>query len=361
MGESREAHTPAGGLPVRVGNRTAHDREGVACPVAVPTSRVPATEGTGKTEGAERASEAEDAPARAVKVRRVEMPQRESPAEDLGAAEPAAAIAMEGGAVDGLCAVEVAETLSGGEIAALCKGDGSPFLRAHVQSHFYQKFENEQEGRQKALQDLSKREQMLALMQSGEWVLEVSLKHSGSLGHFDGEVMWGKNSTDSEYTATFENQLLDCFRRAYPLSPEGTAAAVKKFGQFCETLRAQNITVAFEAVCREILGDHGQLPRLNYIVVTAVVDKSQPFHSRFRDSRRLIEFCIEWGLPLVLRWITPFLLPLTLQPFHEETSPSEQVERDLSLHHYRVVPAVPTPHNSTVNIPFIMLCNSQNQ
>ena len=86
------------------------------------------------------------------------------------------------------CAVEVAETLSGGEIAELCKGDGNPFLCAGVQSHFYQKFENEQEGRQKALQDMSKRDQMLALMQTGEWVLEVSLKHSGSLGHFDGEA-----------------------------------------------------------------------------------------------------------------------------------------------------------------------------
>lgn len=201
------------------------------------------------------------------------------------------------------CAVEVAETLSGGEIAELCKGDGNPFLCAGVQSHFYQKFENEQEGRQKALQDMSKRDQMLALMQTGEWVLEVSLKHSGSLGHFDGEVMWGKNSTDSEYTAAFKNQLFDCFRRAYPLGPEGTAAAVKKFGQFCETLRSQNITVAFEAVCREMLGDHGQLPRLNYLVVTAVVDKAEPFHSRFRDSRRLIEFCIEWGLP----WNETFL------------------------------------------------------
>ena len=110
---------------------------------------------------------------------------------------------------------------------------------AGVQSHFYQKFENEQEGRQKALHDMTKRDQMLELMQTGEWVLEVSLKHSGSLGHFDGEVMWGKNNTDSEYTSAFENQLFDCFRRAYPLGPEGTAAAVEKFRRFCETLREQ--------------------------------------------------------------------------------------------------------------------------
>ena len=53
--------------------------------------------------------------------------------------------------------------------------------------------------------------------------------------------------------------------------------------------------------CREILGDHGQLPTLNYLVVTAVVDKDKPFSSRFRDSRRLIEFCAEWGLP----WSAP--------------------------------------------------------
>ena len=51
--------------------------------------------------------------------------------------------------------------------------------------------------------------------------------------------------------------------------------------------------------CREILGDHGQLPTLNYLVVTAVVDKDKPFSSRFRDSRRLIEFCT--SLPAISR------------------------------------------------------------
>jgi hypothetical protein len=224
----------------------------------------------------------------------------------------------------GPCAVEVAETLSGVEIAELCKSDdGSPFLCAGVQSHFYQKFENEQEGRQKALQDMSKRDKMLELMQTGDWALEVSLKHSGSLGHFDGEVMWGKNSTDSEYTAAFENQLFDCFRRAQPLGPEGTAKAVEKFRMFCETLRAQSITVAFEAVCREILGDHGQLPLLNYLVVTAVVDKAEPFHSRFRDSRRLIEFCVEWGLP----WNETFLFT-TVESFQQYWDIYDGMSRD---------------------------------
>ena len=166
-----------------------------------------------------------------------------------GAANGEPAAIATAGAGDGPSgAVAVAE-LSGTEIAELCKGD-DPFLCAGVQSHFYQKFENEQEGRQKALQDRTKRDKMLELMKTGEWALEVSLKHSGSLGHFDGEVMWGKNSTDTEYTATFENQLFDCFRRAQPLGEEGTAQALARFHEFCAVLRDQHITVAFEAVCR---------------------------------------------------------------------------------------------------------------
>ena len=238
-------------------------------------------------------------------------------------------------------AVEVAENLTGEEIAELCSAsDGSPFLCAGVQSHFYQKFENEQEGRQKALQDMSKRDKMLELMETGEWALEVSLKHSGSLGHFDGEVMWGKNSTDSEYTAAFENQLFDCFRRAHPLGPEGTALAVTKFQQFCETLRSQSITVAFEAVCREILGDHGQLPLLNYLVVTAVVDKAEPFHSRFRDSRRLIEFCTEVRESSLAHFLGHLFGRFCDSLSVEYGAVGPAVERDLPLRGGLLLPAV---------------------
>ena len=175
--------------------------------------------------------------------------------------------------------------LSEGEIAAACAGSGATTsLSAGVQSHFYQKFENEQEGRQKAMEDLSKRQQMLSLIHGGEWVLEVSLKHSGSLGHYDGEVMWSKNSVDNAYTAAFENLLFDCFRRGFPLTEQGTAAAADKFQRFSQVLREETLTVAFEGVCRGILGDHGQTPKLNYLVVTAVVDKGAPFARRFRDT-----------------------------------------------------------------------------
>lgn len=68
-------------------------------------------------------------------------------------------------------------------------------------------------------------------------------------------------------------------------------------------LREQSLTIAFEGVCREILGDHGQTPQLNYLVVTAVVDKGAPFARRFRDTRGVVDFCAEWGLP----WNETFL------------------------------------------------------
>lgn len=132
--------------------------------------------------------------------------------------------------------------LAEADIAALTAA-GAGRLTADVQSHFYQKFENEQEGRQKALEDLTKRQQMLTLIRGGKWVLEVSLKHSGSLGHYDGEVMWSKNSVDNAYTAAFENLLFDCFRRAFPDTPEGTAAAVAKFQRFSQVRRVATFSL----------------------------------------------------------------------------------------------------------------------
>jgi hypothetical protein len=141
-----------------------------------------------------------------------------------------------------------------------------------------------------------------------------------------------------------ENLLFDSFRRQFPLGPEGTSLAMARFHGFSAHLRENDITVAFEAVCREMLGDHGQKPLLNYMVVTAVVDKQKPYATRFRDSRGVIEFCAAWGLP----WNETFLFHTT-EAFMEYWKIYDELARDGTAG--EIIGALSSAANSAVPSP----------
>ncbi|GJZ07019.1 tRNA ligase 1 [Tanacetum coccineum] len=168
--------------------------------------------------------------------------------------------------------------------------DDSTYVTANIRATFYPKFENEKS-------DQEVRNRMIELVSKGLAVLEVSLKHSGSLfmyaGHEGGA--YAKNSYGNVYTAVGVFVLGRVFREAW-----GTEAS-KKQAEFNEFLERGHMSISMELVTAD-LGDHGQRPREDYVVVTAVT-KLGNGKPRFYSTPDIIAFCTKWRLPTNHIWL----------------------------------------------------------
>ncbi|KAK9280611.1 hypothetical protein L1049_014306 [Liquidambar formosana] len=138
--------------------------------------------------------------------------------------------------------------------------DNSTYSLAQIRATFYPKFENEKS-------DQEIRTRMIEMVSKGLATLEVSLKHSGSLfmyaGHEGGA--YAKNSYGNIYTAVGVFVLGRMFREAW-----GNEAG-KKQAEFNDFLERNRMCISMELVTA-VLGDHGQRPREDYVVVTAVTE-----------------------------------------------------------------------------------------
>ncbi|PKI62580.1 hypothetical protein CRG98_017002, partial [Punica granatum] len=151
--------------------------------------------------------------------------------------------------------------------------DNSTYTCAQVRATFYPKFENEKSDQ------------------------EVSLKHSGSLFMYAGNEggAYAKNSFGNIYTAVGVFVLGRMFQQGW-----GSAAA-KKQAEFNEFLEKNRMCISMELVTA-VLGDHGQRPREDYVVVTAVTElgKGKPI---FYSTPEMIAFCRRWRLPTNHVWL----------------------------------------------------------
>ncbi|KAK1357380.1 putative 2',3'-cyclic-nucleotide 3'-phosphodiesterase [Heracleum sosnowskyi] len=168
--------------------------------------------------------------------------------------------------------------------------DKSTYSRAQIRATFYPKFENEKS-------DQEVRTRMIELVSKGLGTLEVSLKHSGSLfmyaGHEGGA--YAKNSYGNIYTAVGVFVLGRTFREAW-----GSYAS-KKQSEFNDYLEKNRMCLSMELVTA-VLGDHGQRPLEDYVVVTAVTElgKGRPL---FYSTPDVIAFCRKWRLPTNHVWL----------------------------------------------------------
>lgn len=204
--------------------------------------------------------------------------------------------------VDGLGGVAVASTQkSSSGSAALSKlfsgnllenftVDSSTYAQARIRATFYPKFENEKS-------DQETRSRMIELVSKGLVTLEVSLKHSGSLfmyaGHEGGA--YAKNSFGNIYTAVGVFVLGRTFREAW-----GTEAS-KKQAEFNDFLEKNHMCISMELVTA-VLGDHGQRPLEDYVVVTAVSELGNG-KPKFYSTPEIIAFCRKWRLPTNHVWL----------------------------------------------------------
>lgn len=168
--------------------------------------------------------------------------------------------------------------------------DNSTYSQAQIRATFYPKFENEKS-------DQEIRIRMIEMVSKGLATLEVTLKHSGSLfmyaGHKGGA--YAKNSFGNIYTAVGVFVLGRMFHEAW-----GTAAA-KKQAEFNEFLEENRMCISMELVTA-VLGDHGQRPREDYVVVTAVTELGNG-KPKFYSTPEVIAFCRKWRLPTNHVWL----------------------------------------------------------
>ncbi|XP_031280751.1 tRNA ligase 1 isoform X4 [Pistacia vera] len=168
--------------------------------------------------------------------------------------------------------------------------EDSTYSLAEIRATFYPKFENEKS-------DQEVRARMIEVVSKGLATLEVSLKHSGSLfmyaGHKGGA--YAKNSFGNIYTAVGVFVLGRMFREAWG------AEALKKQAEFNGFLEENRICISMELVTA-VLGDHGQRPREDYAVVTAVSELGNG-KPKFYSTPEIIAFCRKWRLPTNHVWL----------------------------------------------------------
>ncbi|KAA8544005.1 hypothetical protein F0562_021818 [Nyssa sinensis] len=168
--------------------------------------------------------------------------------------------------------------------------DNSTYSLAQIKATFYPKFENEKS-------DQEVRTRMIEMVSKGLATMEVSLKHSGSLfmyaGHEGGA--YAKNSYGNIYTAVGVFVLGRMFREAW-----GTEAS-KKQAEFNNFLERNRMCISMELVTA-VLGDHGQRPQDDYVVVTAVTELGNG-KPEFYSTPDVIAFCRKWRLPTNHVWL----------------------------------------------------------
>ncbi|KAH9311379.1 hypothetical protein KI387_026414, partial [Taxus chinensis] len=141
------------------------------------------------------------------------------------------------------------------------------------------------------------RMKMIEVVSQGKATLEVSLKHSGSLfmyaGHEGGA--YAKNSYGNIYTAVGVFVLGRVFQESW-----GAQVATKQ-KEFSDFLQKNHLCIAMELVTA-VLGDHGQRPLQDYVVVTAVTELGAG-KPRFYSTPDIIFFCRKWRLPTNSVWL----------------------------------------------------------
>ncbi|KFK43107.1 hypothetical protein AALP_AA1G080900 [Arabis alpina] len=178
----------------------------------------------------------------------------------------------------------------GGDLLEKFTVDKSSYCHAQIRATFYPKFENEKT-------DQEIRTRMIEMVSKGLATLEVSLKHSGSLFMYAGHTggAYAKNSFGNIYTAVGVFVLSRMFREAW-----GTKAK-KKEAEFNEFLEKNRMCISMELVTA-VLGDHGQRPLDDFVVVTAVTELGNG-KPKFYATSEIIAFCRNWRLPTNHIWL----------------------------------------------------------
>ncbi|XP_047079068.1 tRNA ligase 1-like [Lolium rigidum] len=185
---------------------------------------------------------------------------------------------------------------AGDKLLQLFMGDdqdvavGNLFVEARIRAAFYPKFENDKSDQQT-------RTRMIEMVSCGLATMEVTLKHSGSLFMYAGAHggAYAKNSYGNLYTAVGVFILARMFREAWG------EEALKMQAEFNAYLEKNRLNISMELVTA-VLGDHGQRPKDDYVVVTAVTELGHG-KPKFYSTPEVIAFCRKWRLQTNHVWL----------------------------------------------------------
>eukprot|EP00980_Cylindrotheca_fusiformis_P002955 scaffold683_cov124-Cylindrotheca_fusiformis.AAC.24 len=169
----------------------------------------------------------------------------------------------------------------------------APIRRLRLEAIFHPKFENEDRSDQTIRNSMTERvEKMLGY-------LEVTLKHSGSLVLWSGnQRYYSKNSMDNQFTYTAEILVRQHFERAWRRdTPNGDIES--RYEECSGFLQENRLTLAFEVVT-SVLGDHGDRPKKDFVILTAVADRSQ---GRFYTTTEVLQLAQRFRLPHNDSWM----------------------------------------------------------
>ncbi|KAL3834454.1 hypothetical protein ACJIZ3_009190 [Penstemon smallii] len=168
--------------------------------------------------------------------------------------------------------------------------DNSTYSLAQIRASFYPKFENEKS-------DQVERTRIIELVSKGLAILEVTLKHSGSLFMYAGPEggAYSKNSYGNIYTAVGVFVLGRTFDEAWG------SQANKIKAEFNEFIELNRMCISMELVTA-ILDHHGQCPHEDYVVVTAITELGAG-KPKFYSTPDIIAFCRKWRLPTNHVWL----------------------------------------------------------
>jgi DNA-binding XRE family transcriptional regulator len=174
-----------------------------------------------------------------------------------------------------------------------------PIRKLRLEAIFHPKFDNEN------LSDQKIRNQMIERIEKKLGYLEVTLKHSGSLVLWSGDQRYySKNSTGNQFTFAAEILLRQHFERAWRQDKEITSSSENRsnehrYEECSRFLQENRLTLAFEVVTA-VLGDHGDTPHKDFVMLTAVADRSQ---ERFYATTEIIQLAHKFRLPHNDSWM----------------------------------------------------------
>ncbi len=183
-----------------------------------------------------------------------------------------------------------------------------------LEAIFHPKFENEKSDQQI-------RQSMIDKVSNGEGILEVSLKHSGSLLLWSGgKRYYSKNGMDNVYTSVGEVLLRQHFARAwigsatdsgtdfvgtdfvgtdFVGSTTGSSDIEEKYRECSAYVQSHRLTLSFEVVT-SMLGHHGDLPKRDFLILIAVADRNT---GTFYSTTQIMEFAQTFRLPHNDAWV----------------------------------------------------------
>ena len=157
-----------------------------------------------------------------------------------------------------------------------------------LEAIFHPKFDNENQT------SADIRQSMLERVSSCRGYLEISLKHSGSLVLWSGASRYySKNAAENQFTFAGEILLRQHFARAWADDGGTDTKSEGKYQECSRFVESNRLTLAFEVVT-SLLGQHGDVPQKDFLILTAIADRSA---ERFFNTSELVEFSQHYRLP----------------------------------------------------------------